>query len=61
MRRATVVTVDQARAEAVSARRLARIYETEARLCGCGHLTAAAALAYQRAEDLEHDAKEMAA
>lgn len=49
------------RAEAVATRRLARFYDDQARETGSAALAAAARLVYRRAEDMEVDAKELAA
>lgn len=49
------------RDEAVRTRRLARIYDDEARVTGSDALAKAAALVYRRAEDMEADAKRWAA
>lgn len=49
------------RAEAVATRRLARFYDLEARATGSTHLARAADIAYQRAEDIESEAREYAA
>lgn len=49
------------RAEAVATRRLARVYDVEARATGSTALAKAAQIAYARAEELEAEAKERAA
>lgn len=49
------------RAEAVATRRLARFYDLEARETGSIALAKAADIAYQRAEDMEADARKAAA
>lgn len=49
------------RDEAVRTRRLARFYDLEAKATGSAALAKAAAIAYRRAEDLEIEAKGLAA
>lgn len=49
------------RSEAVATRRLARFYDLQARETGSIPLARAADIAYQRAEDMETEAKEAAA